>query len=130
MLAEFADRHPSGTAAAPPGADESGVAPVDRWVPDEVGLSLGVSRLEALGEIALARRFRHVLPDTLAALEVGRIDLRRAEVIARATAVLPDDKARAVEAAVLVKAPDATREPDPVLRTRRLVDHAAVAAVL
>ena len=56
MLAEFADRHPSGTAAAPPGADESGVAPVDRWVPDEVGLSLGVSRLEALGEIALARR--------------------------------------------------------------------------
>ncbi len=50
----------------------------------------------------------HVLPDTLALLERGRIDLRRAEAIARATAVLPDDKARAVEAAVLAKAPDAT----------------------
>ncbi len=124
MLAEFADRHPAGTSAAPPGADASGVAPVERWVPDEVGLTLGISRLEALGEIALAQRLRHVLPDTLAALEAGRIDRGRAELIARATAVLPDDKARAVEAAVLAKAPDATRKQlgDRVRRAIARVD--------
>ncbi|MBW0103714.1 DUF222 domain-containing protein [Pseudonocardia sp. KRD291] len=106
MLAAFADRHPAGASAAPPGA---GVAsPVDRWLPDEVGLTLGIPRLEASAEIARAQRFAHVLPDTLAALEQGRIDERRADAIARATAVLPDDKARAVEAAVLPTAPDAT----------------------
>ncbi|MBW0106133.1 DUF222 domain-containing protein, partial [Pseudonocardia sp. KRD291] len=109
MLATFADRHPAGTAAAPPGADAVvGAAPVDRWLPDEVGLTLGIPRLEASAEIARAQRFTHVLPDTLAALEQGHIDERRADAIARATAVLPDDKARAVEAAVLPKAPDAT----------------------
>ncbi len=124
MLAEFADRHPAGTSAAPPGADASGVAPVERWVPDEVGLTLGISRLEALGEIALAQRLTHVLPDTLAALEAGRIDRGRAELIARATAVLPVDKARAVEAAVLAKAPGATRKQlgDRVRRAIARVD--------
>ncbi|MDN5914637.1 MAG: 13E12 repeat family protein [Pseudonocardia sp.] len=108
MLAVFADRHPAGSSAAPPGADAANASPVNRWLPDEVGLTLGIPRLEALGEIALAQRFAHVLPDTLAALERGRIDLRRAEAIAGATLVLPDDKARTVEAAVLPKAPDAT----------------------
>lgn len=108
MLADFADRHPADSLSAPPGADESGVIPSQRWVPDEVGMTLGVSRLEAMNDIARAQRFAHVLPDTLDLLERGRIDLRRAEAIARATAVLPDDKARAVEASVLPKAPDAT----------------------
>ncbi|RZT84551.1 uncharacterized protein DUF222 [Pseudonocardia sediminis] len=109
MLATFADRHPAGTTAAPPGADPVlGLAPVQRWLPDEVGLTLGIPRLEASGEIARARRFTHVLSDTLAALEQGRIDERRADAIARATAVLPDEKAREVEAAVLSKASDAT----------------------
>ncbi|RZT85360.1 uncharacterized protein DUF222 [Pseudonocardia sediminis] len=109
MLATFADRHPAGTTAAPPGADPVlGLAPVQRWLPDEVGLTLSIPRLEASSEIARARRFTHVLSDTLSALEQGRIDERRADAIARATAVLPDDKAREVEAAVLPKASDAT----------------------
>lgn len=108
MLAVFADRHPDGSEAAPPGADSSGIAPVSRWLPDEIGLTLGISRMEALGELARARRFAHVLPDTLDALERGRIDTRRADAVLSATAVLPDDKARAVEARVLPKAPDAT----------------------
>lgn len=106
MLAGFADRHPAGTSAVPPGAAVA--SPVDRWVPDEIGLTLGIPRLEASSEIARAQRFAHVLPDTLAALEQGRIDERRADAIARATAVLPDDKARAVQAAVLPKAVEAT----------------------
>ncbi|TCK26832.1 HNH endonuclease [Pseudonocardia endophytica] len=108
MLAEFVDRHPDGSVTAPPGADESAAVPSQRWVPDEIALTLEVSRLEALGEIEQAKRFAHVLPDTLAELEAGRICLRRAEVIARATAVLPNDLARAVEAKVLPKAHDAT----------------------
>ena len=108
MVAEFHARHPADCDTAPPGADESGRLPSQRWVPTEVGLSLGISRLEALGLIERARRFVEVLPDTLAELEKGRIDVRRAEAIARATAVLPDDKARQVEARVLPKAHDAT----------------------
>ncbi|MDQ4117265.1 MAG: HNH endonuclease [Actinomycetota bacterium] len=108
MLAEFAHRHPADTPSAPLGADRAAAMPSRRWVPDEIGLTLGTSRLEALGEIAQAERFVQVLPDTLALLEQGRIDLRRAEALARATAVLPDELARQVEAVVLPKAPDST----------------------
>ncbi len=46
-------------------------------------------------------------PTTLAAVEAGRIDLARAEVLAQETALLDDAGARAVEALVLAKVADA-----------------------
>lgn len=108
-IAAFADRHPAGTRAAPPGADPCAVAPVSRWLPDEVAMVLTISREEALGMITWAQRFTHVLPATLADWEAGRIDEREADAIAHATAVLDDDQAREVEAKILPGAADATR---------------------
>jgi hypothetical protein len=57
--------------------------------------------------IALTRRLRDVLPETLAALESGRVDLIRARVLAEATAVLDDSAARQVQDKLLPVAGDA-----------------------
>ena len=54
----------------------------------------------------LAARLVGVLPDTLAALEAGRIDLTRAEVLSAETALLDDPCARAVERVVLRQVAD------------------------
>ena len=55
----------------------------------------------------LARRLRDVLPETLDALEAGRLDLIRARQLAEATEVLSDDAARRVQDQLLGAAGDA-----------------------
>lgn len=124
MLAAFADRHPPGSSAAPPGADPRAVTPVGRWLPDQVALTLRVSLEEARCLLAGAARFAHVLPATLAEWEAGRIDERKAEAIAHATSVLDDEQAREVEARVLPGAAAATRRllQDRLRRTVARVD--------
>ncbi|MEV1291288.1 DUF222 domain-containing protein [Pseudonocardia sp. NPDC049635] len=109
MLAAFADRHPPGGSAPAPGADPGAAAPVGRWLPDEVALTLRVSLEEARCMLAGAVRFAQVLPATLAEWEAGRIDERKAEAIAHATSVLTDELAREVEARVLPGAATASR---------------------
>lgn len=52
-------------------------------VVDEVQLALGISRWEADRTVDLAQRLTNVLPQTLATLEVGRLDLARARAIAQ-----------------------------------------------
>ena len=73
----------------------------------ELMVTLGISKPAAERLVELATRLVTVLPDTLAALEAGRIDLPRAEVLARETALLEDAGARAVQALVLAKVADA-----------------------
>jgi hypothetical protein len=67
----------------------------------EVQAVLGVSEAAAGRLVDLARRLRAVLPETLAALETGRLDLTRARVLCEATAVLDDAVAREVQARLL-----------------------------
>ena len=80
---------------------------VESAVLGEVQAVLGVSEGWAGTMIALARRLRDVLPETLAALESGRLDLIRARVLAEATAVLDDPAARQVQDKLLPVAGDA-----------------------
>ena len=69
----------------------------------ELMVTLAIAKPDAERLLELATRLVSVLPDTLAALEEGRIDLRRAEVLADETALLDDAGARAVEALVLAQ---------------------------
>ena len=73
----------------------------------ELMVTLGIGKPAAERLVGLATRLVSVLPDTLAAVEAGRIDLPRAEVLAQETALLDDAAARAVQALVLAKVPDA-----------------------
>src|SRR5688572_20393309 len=70
-------------------------------------VTLGIAKHAAERLLELATRLVTVLPETLAAVEAGRIDLARAEVLAQETALLDDAGARAVEALVLAKVADA-----------------------
>lgn len=108
-VAEIAERHPAGTAAAPPGADPRAIQPVARWLPDQVAIVLQVPRDHARSLIGQAQRFARVLPETLAAWESGEIDQGAAEAIASSTLVLDDERDRRVQAAVLPGAPQAHR---------------------
>ena len=73
----------------------------------ELMVTLGIAKPAAERLLALATRLVTVLPGTLAAVEAGRIDLARAEVLAQETALLDDAGARAVQALVLAKVADA-----------------------
>jgi hypothetical protein len=66
----------------------------------ELQVTLGIAKGAAERLVELATRLVHVLPDTLAALEAGRIDLPRAEVLSQETKLLDDAGARAVQALV------------------------------
>src|SRR5687768_4976022 len=70
-------------------------------------VTLRIAKHAAERLLELATRLVSVLPDTLAAVEAGRIDLARAEVLSQETALLDDASARAVEATVLAKVADA-----------------------
>jgi hypothetical protein len=74
---------------------------IDTSVVAEVAATLGVSEPQAGAMVDLAERLTRVLPDTLSALEAGRLDLDRARALVEATAVLDDSTAREVEAALL-----------------------------
>ena len=74
----------------------------------EMALRLSHDGAEAWAHLALTLTWR--LPRTLTALAVGWINLDRAQIIARATSVLSEEAARAVEAKVLPKARRWTRD--------------------
>jgi hypothetical protein len=71
---------------------------------DQIAYALGESRARADSLIGMAQTLPARLPGTAAALEDGMISRYKAEIIARATALLEDDEARAAEAAVLDRA--------------------------
>ncbi|MEP6762057.1 MAG: hypothetical protein ABJA93_11940, partial [Sporichthyaceae bacterium] len=72
----------------------------------ELMVVLGIAKPTAERLLQLATRLVTVLLDTLAAVEAGRIDLPRAEVLSEQTAVVEDTDARAVEAVVLCQVAD------------------------
>ena len=71
---------------------------------DQIAYALGESRARADSLIGMAQTLPARLPGTTAALEGGTISRYKAEIIARATALLEDDEARAAEAEVLDRA--------------------------
>ncbi len=67
----------------------------------EVAAATGSSQFEAERDVVVARALCTVLTATLGALAAGRVDARRARVLAEETAGLTDRQARKVEATVL-----------------------------
>jgi hypothetical protein len=70
-------------------------------VTGEVMTALGLSRMQTVGLVELARRLTRVLPRALDELEAGHLDLSRARVLSEATSVLDGDGARRVSDRVL-----------------------------
>jgi hypothetical protein len=89
----------------------------------QVALALMLNDYDSADWADLAVTLCWRLPATGAALAAGRIDLRRARLIATATGVLSDNDARQVEAAIL---PDAGSKSTAQLRKR--LSHAVIAA--
>jgi hypothetical protein len=80
-------------------------APLDaEFTADQIACALGESRDRAGSLIGLAQSLRTHLPGTAAALLEGTVSRYKAEIIARATAVLEEDEARTAEAKVLDRA--------------------------
>ena len=97
-IAELARRRPAGrTPAALPGRFP---ARLSEFLPDEVGMALTLTKCAAETQVELALDLAG-RPATAAALEAGRIDLRKAGVILDAVGPLSDEHAAAVETAVL-----------------------------
>ena len=90
VSAELARRNP-----APPDAE---------FTADQVAYALGESRGRAGDLVDLARTLGTRLPGTAAALDDGTVSRYKAEIIARATALLDDAGARAAEGTVLDRA--------------------------
>jgi len=90
VTAELARRNPA------PGDAE--------FTADQVAYALGESRGRAGDLIGLAQTLETRLPGTLAALLDGTITRYKAEIIARATALLDDAEARAAEQKILDRA--------------------------
>jgi Domain of unknown function (DUF222) len=93
LLARFADLRPG----------EEG-RHVSEFAADEIALELRLTCAAAARRLALARDLATRLPDTLAALDSGRVDLARAQLVSELTSELPDSLARQVEAEVLDRA--------------------------
>lgn len=91
------------TAAAAGGADPH----LAEHVTDEIAIALTLTTRAADGLHAFATRLVR-LPQTMAALAAGRIDLRKASVITEAVTGLSPVHAAAVEAAVIKHAPAQT----------------------
>ena len=80
-------------------------APEDaEFTADQVAYALGESRGRADALVDLAQTLRTRLPGTAAALDDGTVSRYKAEIIARATALLDDAEARAAEDKVLDRA--------------------------
>ena len=73
----------------------------------EIQAVLGVPAFPAERSMDLARRLHTVLPETLDALQAGRLDLVRARELSEATEVLSADAARRVQDQLLGAAGDA-----------------------
>ena len=97
-MAELARRRPADrTPPAPPGQFP---ARLSEFIPDEIGMALTLTKTAAETQLGLALQLT-ARPATFAALEGGRIDLRKALVILDAVALLSAGHAAAVESAVL-----------------------------
>ena len=81
---------------------------LDEFGTDEVAPVLHLSRGAADARLHLATRLSTQLPETLAALQSGKIDLPKARAISEATEVLDGPATAAVQARVLAKAPQQT----------------------
>lgn len=98
-----------------------GTPTVEEFACAEVGAVLGISSRAARGRLADALDLVHRHPDTLAALDAGRIDGFRAVLLVRGTRRLDEDKAAQVEAELLGRAGR--------LSIRQLVDQVKAAAI-
>jgi hypothetical protein len=98
----------------------------------EVGAALHLTRIAVQGEVTFAVDVTSRLPGVGALLEAGRIDQRRARVLADGTAHLPVDMARSIVAEVADRAPSLTTGQLRALLKRRCiaVDPADAAARL
>jgi hypothetical protein len=97
-------------------------------VANEVQVVLGMSEWSARRLVDLSARLTRVLPDTLDALEGGRVDPTRARALAEATEPLSDELARSVEALVLAGAGDAPWDGPSPRAWRQRIDRAVVRA--
>lgn len=89
----------------------------------EVRAALSLTRRAAESDLDLAWNLRHRLPDVGAALEQGRIDLRRAWVFVGATSHLDSDTARAVAARGLERVQGQTTGQLRALLRRLALEH-------
>jgi hypothetical protein len=87
----------------------------------EVGAALHLTRIAAQGEVTFAVDVTSRLPGVGALLEAGRIDQRRARVLADGTAHLPVDMARSIVAEVADRAPSLTTGQLRALLKRRCI---------
>ncbi|MGH8938315.1 MAG: DUF222 domain-containing protein, partial [Actinomycetes bacterium] len=94
----------------------------------EIQVALGISEWSAAQLMDLAQRLTSVLPDTLAALEAGRLDLTRAKALAEATRLLPNDLAHQVELLLLPGAGTAPWDGPSPRAWRARIDRAVVRA--
>ena len=109
-IAELARRRPADrTPPAPPGQFP---AVLSEFIPDEIAMALTLTKTAAETQLGLALQLA-AHPATAAALETGRIDLRKAWLILEAVGPLSAEHAAAVEAAVL---PDAAGQTTGELR--------------
>ena len=104
LLAELARRRP--TDRAPYSARWAGVG--SEYAPDEVGVALHLARGTACARVGLACRLLATLRETHALWETGQIDTAKARAIDDATWMLTSERARAVQARILDKAPEQT----------------------
>ena len=95
-------------------------------VTGELMVVLGIPKGDAERLETLASRLVHVLPDTLAALEAGRVDVARAGFLAEATKLLDHADAREVEALSLPAGGDAPWHRLSPRQWRTLVTRAVV----
>ena len=109
-IAELARRRPADrTPPAPPGQFP---AVLSEFIPDEIAMALTLTKTAAETQLGLALDLA-AHPATAAALETGRIDLRKAWLILEAVGPLSAEHAAAVETAVL---PDAAGQTTGELR--------------
>ena len=99
---------------------------VDSLVTAELMCILGIAKRPAERLHELAVRLVTVLPDTLTALEEGRLDLPRAEFLSEATEHLDDSAARAVETLVLPTVGEAPWDGPSPRTWRARIDRAVV----
>jgi hypothetical protein len=101
-VAELIRRRPDpGCAAEGPGRMPAGW---EEFTPAELAPALGESRAAAEGLLGRAHDLAAKLPRTMAAFRSGILGQAKTEIIARATAVLDAEEARAAEALVLGRA--------------------------
>ena len=130
-VAEFADEVALEACAVLSAEGRAPAAPgelIQSAVVAEAQAVLGVAEGPAGRLVDLARRLTFVLPETLAALAAGRLDLTRARVLAEATQCLPDAAAREVQDRVLAVAGNAPWDGLSPRAWRARVERAVVRA--